>query len=292
MKPLFYGIKYIIGHQILKQDTPLICGIVLHNKCNLQCRHCRVTSRDTEAISFEEAASVIDSFYEEGGRTLYLEGGEPFLWKDNNYTIEDIIQYSHNKGFHSSIIYTNGTLALKTSADTVFISVDGLQKKNDLLRGKSFDRIMKNIRESDHPSLYINYTINHQNKGDIQKFCEYIKGIKQIRGVFFYFHTPYYGYDDLYIGPGERNKILQELLQYIRRYKILNSRAGLRSALKNNWKRPLDICRVYEDGNIYKCCRYNEDPELCQECGYMSYAEINQTLRLRPSAIYNALKYF
>ena len=292
MKPLIYGIKYIIGHQILKQDTPLICGIVLHNKCNLQCRHCRVTSRDTEAISFEEAASVIDSFYEEGGRTLYLEGGEPFLWKDNNYTIEDIIQYARNRGFHSSIIYTNGTLALKTSADTVFISVDGLQEKNDLLRGKSFDRIMKNIQESDHPSLYINYTINHQNKGDIREFCEYINEIKQIKGVFFYFHTPYYGYDDLYIGMGERNKILQELLKYIRRYKILNSRAGLRSALKNNWKRPLGICRVYEDGNIYKCCRYNDDPELCQECGYLSYAEINQTLRLRPSAINNALKYF
>jgi MoaA/NifB/PqqE/SkfB family radical SAM enzyme len=292
MKPLIYGIKYIIGHQILKQDTPLICGIVLHNKCNLQCRHCRITSRDTKAIRFEEAASVIDSFYKEGGRTLYLEGGEPFLWKDKNYTIEDIIQYSHNKGFHSNIIYTNGTLALKTSADTVFISVDGLQEKNDLLRGKSFDRIMKNIQESDHPSLYINYTINHQNKRDIREFCEYINEIKQIRGVFFYFHTPYYGYDDLYIGPGERNKILQELLKYIRRYKILNSRAGLRSALKNNWKRPLDICRVYENGNTYECCRYNEDPELCQECGYLSYAEINQTLRLRPSAINNALKYF
>jgi hypothetical protein len=91
---------------------------------------------------------------------------------------------------------------------------------------------------------------------------------------------------------GERNKILQELLKYIRSYKILNSRAGLRSALKNNWKRPLDICRVYEDGNIYKCCRYNQDSELCQECGYLSYAEIYQTLRLRPSAINNALKYF
>jgi hypothetical protein len=72
----------------------------------------------------------------------------------------------------------------------------------------------------------------------------------------------------------------------------LNSRAGLNSALRNQWKRPLDICSVYEQGAIYECCRYPDDPELCQQCGYLSYAEIDQTLKLKPSAIYNALKYF
>lgn len=292
MKPYLYGIKYIINRRIFKQDTPLICGLVLTNKCNLQCSHCRVTSRVTEAMRFEEAKTVIDSFYQEGGRTLYLEGGEPFLWKDKNYNIEDIIRYSHNRGYFSIVIYTNGTFPLKTSADTVFISVDGLQEKNDFLRGKSFNRIMENIRKSDHPSLYFNYTINNHNKDEVREFCEYVNDINKIRGVFFYFHTPYYGYDELYIDPGERNKIIKQLLSYTRKYKILNSRAGLRSAMKNNWERPLDICRVYEEGNVYNCCRYNKDPELCQQCGYLSYAEIYQTMRLRPSAINSAMKYF
>jgi sulfatase maturation enzyme AslB (radical SAM superfamily) len=170
--------------------------------------------------------------------------------------------------------------------------VDGLRETNDFLRGRSFNRIMKNIQDSDHPSLYINFTINQHNKEDIQPFCKYIQGIKQIRGVFFYFHTPYYGYDELYIDRDEKNKIIQELLGHTRKYKILNSKAGLRSAMKNNWSRPLDICRVYEAGKIYRCCRYNDDPELCLNCGYLSYAEIYQTLRLKPSAVQNALKYF
>jgi MoaA/NifB/PqqE/SkfB family radical SAM enzyme len=292
MKPFLFGIKYIINRQIFKKDTPLICGLVLHNKCNLKCRHCNLHMRDTAAMSYEETTGVIDSFYEEGGRTLYLEGGEPFLWKDNNHNIEDVINYSHKKGYHTVVVYTNGTFPLKTSANMVFISVDGLQEKNDFLRGRSFARIMQNIRESNHPSLYINYTINQYNKGDIREFCQYINEINQIKGIFFYCHTPYYGYDDLYIDPEERNKIIQELLSYTGKYKILNSRAGLRSVLKNDWERPLDICRVYEDGKIYKCCRYNEDPELCQQCGYLSYAEIYQTLKLRPSAILNAMKYF
>jgi len=243
-------------------------------------------------LSFEEAITVLNSFYEEGGRTLYLEGGEPFIWHDRQYHLEDIVEYSHKLGFFTVIIYTNGTIPIKTSANTVFISVDGLQKTHDFLRGKTFNRIMKNIQESQHPSLYINYTINSYNKNEIKEFCEYINKINQIRGVCFYFHTPYYGYDDLYIEPNERNEILLKLLNYKKKYKILNSRTGIKSVLNNDWKRPLDICYVYEKGEMYKCCRYPGDSELCQNCGYLNYAEIGQTLKLKPSAILNALKYF
>jgi hypothetical protein len=110
--------------------------------------------------------------------------------------------------------------------------------------------------------------------------------------VFFYFHTPYYGRDDLYIEEKERQEILLRLLKYKKRYKILNSRAGLVSAMKNDWRRPLDICRIYENGAVYECCRYPGDAELCRNCGYLSYAEIDQTLKLKPSAVANALRYF
>jgi MoaA/NifB/PqqE/SkfB family radical SAM enzyme len=292
MKHIIYGITYVINHQIFKKNTPLICGIVMHNKCNLQCRHCRITSRETKAISFEETVTVINSFYKEGGRAIYIEGGEPFIWHDRQYNLEDIVEYSHRTGFFTVVIYTNGTIPIKTSADTVFISVDGLQETHDFLRGKTFDKIMKNIHESKHPSLYVNYTVNNYNKDEIQEFCEYINEINQIQGIFFYFHTPYYGYDDLYIDPIERKEILLKLLNYKKKYEILNSRAGIKSALRNDWKRPLDICRVYEKGNMYKCCRFPGDSQLCKNCGYLSYAEIDQTLKLKPSAILNALKYF
>lgn len=292
MKPIIYGFNYIINHQIFKRNTPLICGLVVTNKCNLRCRHCRVVKRKSDVLSFEEITTVINSFYKQGGRSLYLEGGEPFIWRDGQYTLEDIVEYSHRIGFFTSIIYTNGTFPLKTSADTVFISIDGLQKTYDFLRGETFNRIMKNIHESQHPSLYINYTINNYNKDEIQEFCEYINKENQIQGIFFYFHTPYYGFDDLYLDRNKRDEILYQLLGYKKKYKILNSQAGLKSAIRNDWKRPLDICHIYENGKIYKCCRFPGNPELCQNCGYLSYAEINQTLKLKPSAILNALKYY
>jgi MoaA/NifB/PqqE/SkfB family radical SAM enzyme len=243
-------------------------------------------------LSFEEAKTAIHSFYEEGGRTLYIEGGEPFIWRDRQHRLENIVEYSRKMGYLTVIIYTNGTIPINTSADMVFISIDGLKKTHDFLRGDTFDKIMKNIRESNHPSLYINYTINSYNRDEIEDFCEFIDGMNQIRGISLFFHTPYYGHDELYIQPDERKEILLELLSYKKKYKILNSRAGLKSALRNDWQRPLGICRVYENGKMYPCCRFPDDPELCRDCGYLSYAEINQTLKLKPSAIMNALKYF
>jgi MoaA/NifB/PqqE/SkfB family radical SAM enzyme len=170
--------------------------------------------------------------------------------------------------------------------------LDGLKKTNDFLRGESFERVMCNIIESDHSSLYINFTINNYNQAEIEDFCQHVAAIGEIHGIFFYFHTPYYGYDELYIEPGKRKEILQRLLALRRKYRILNSGAGLKSALRNDWGRPLDICRIYENEAVYECCRYPGNHELCRNCGYLSYAEVDQALKLKPSALLSALKYF
>jgi len=292
MKHLLFGIKYITTYWFSKVKKPLICGLVMHNRCNLNCKHCRIIDRPAESLNFEECKQLIDNYYEQGGRTIYFEGGEPFLWHDRDYKLDNVVKYARDKGFLATIIYTNGTYPIDTSADTVFISVDGLQKNNDYLRGKSFERIMQNIKQSKHPSMYINFTINNYNKDELFEFCEYINGVHQIKGIFFYFHTPYYGQDELYINEAEKKEILQQLIKNKNKYKILNSKAGLRSALRNDWKRPLNICQVYESGKIYTCCRASGDPELCKKCGYLSYAEIDQTLKLKPSAMLNAIKYF
>jgi MoaA/NifB/PqqE/SkfB family radical SAM enzyme len=292
MKPFLYGLRYVLDYRLMGRTRPLIRGLVLTNRCNLRCRHCTITSRGPMDLSYAQVTAAIDAFYEQGGRCLYLEGGEPFLWHDGRYGLDDIVDYAHGLGYLTVVIYTNGTLPLDTSADTVFVSVDGLQETHDALRGKSFDRIMENIRGSTHPSLYINYTINVENKDQIEAFCEQIDRLDRIRATFFYFHTPYYGYDELYIEPGERRRIVTALLELGKRYRILNSPAGLRSALRDDWKRPLGVCSVYEDGVVYPCCRHSGDPDLCQQCGYLSYAEIDQTLKLKPTAILNALKYF
>jgi MoaA/NifB/PqqE/SkfB family radical SAM enzyme len=287
-----YGLKYLAGHHLLRKDTALIRGLVLTNRCNLSCQHCDVATSGPKDMDLAEATAAVDGFYREGGRCLYLEGGEPFLWRDGPHRLEDVVSYAHGCGYLTVVVYTNGTFPLRTSADTVFVSVDGLRATHDALRGKSFDRIMDNIHDSPHPSLFVNFTINSRNKDELHAFCEHADGIANLRGVFFYLHTPYYGRDALELAPGERQRVLNELLSLRRDHRILNSRAGLESALRDDWARPLAACSVYEAGMVHECCRYAGDPELCRHCGYLSYAEIDQVLKLKPSAIRNALKYF
>ncbi len=292
MKHILFGIKYLFNYWIYGENKPLICGLVLHNKCNLRCRHCTVVNRPEDTMSYREAIEVMDAFYAEGGRCLYLEGGEPFIWKDEAHTMEDIVSYAHQKGFLTVVVYTNGLQAINSEADTIFVSLDGLKETHDSLRGKSFDRIMGNIEKSIHPSIYINYTINSVNHSGIDDFCGFVDKISQIKGTFFYFHTPYYGIDELYLDRNRRTEILYHLLALKKKYKILNSAAGLRSAIRDDWKKKLGICKVYEGGKYYLCCRENMDGEVCNHCGYLSYAEIEQTLKLNPGAVLNALKYF
>ncbi len=292
MRTMLFGATYIIGRRLFDKRTPLIAGLTLTNKCNLRCRQCKIPYRKAEDLSFAETTSILESFYKEGGRSIYLQGGEPLLWQDKKYNFEDVVKYAHRRGFLATVIYTNGTLPIDTSADTVFVSLDGLQKTHDYLRGETFDTIVKNINSSKHPSLFVNFTINTYNQAEIESFCEYIGGIKKVRGIFFYFHTPYYGYDDLYIGLSGREAILVRLLELKRKHRILNSQSGLKSALKNDWQRPLDVCRIYEKNRIFECCRYPGNPALCKNCGYLSYAEIDQAFKMKPSAILNALKYF
>ncbi len=292
MNASLYGLKFVLGHYLLGKTPPLIRGLVLTNRCNLHCAHCRLEERGAQDLDFAEVTAAIDAYYQEGGRCLYLEGGEPFLWRDGQHTMGDIVEYARRAGFLTVVVYTNGTFPIRTSANTVFVSVDGLRETHDALRGVSFDRIMQNIQASPHPSLFINYTINRRNRDKVGAFCAHVQTIPKIRGVFFYFHTPYYGYDDLYLEPDERRVMLAELLRLRKRHKILNSRAGLLSAMRNDWKRPMDACSVYEKGTVHSCCRFSHDPGLCRQCGYLSYAEIDQTLKLKPSAILNAWKYF
>jgi MoaA/NifB/PqqE/SkfB family radical SAM enzyme len=292
MTAWLYGLKFLASLHLLGRTPPLIRGLVLTNRCNLRCAHCRVSERGTQDLDFAEARAAIDAFGREGGRCLYLEGGEPFLWRDGPRTLEDVVVHARGAGFLTVVVYTNGTCPIRTTANTVFVSVDGLRVTHDALRGRSFDRIMDNIRRSNHPSLYVNFTINRRNRDELEAFCRHADAIPGIRGVFFYFHTPYYGYDDLYLSSDERRVVLEQLLRLRRRHRILNSRAGLRSGMRNDWKRPLDACSVYEKGRVYRCCRFSGDPRLCRDCGYLSYAEIDQTLKMKPSAIRSAWRYF
>ena len=292
IKYLIYGIGYLIRTKIFRREIPVIGGLVINEKCNLKCKHCKVSNREIPDLSYKNIERGLRIFYKKGIRSVFIEGGEPFLWKEDNRNLDDVIKLARDIGFKVVSIYTNGTFPIRTSADTIFVSLDGLKETNDKLRGKIYDKVMNNIKTSNHPSIMINYTINQENHRDIEEFCEEIKRISKIKGVFFYFHTPYYGKDKLFLNLKEKRKIIKRILNLKKKkHKILNSEACLKAVYKDNWKRPSKLCYVYADNKLYQCCRAIGNDDVCKNCGYLGYPEIIHILKLRPSAIYSALNY-
>jgi MoaA/NifB/PqqE/SkfB family radical SAM enzyme len=292
IKYLSYGAKFVIDKRILKKDRAFIAGLVLGESCNLNCEHCNVCHESQENdLSFKMVEKGLNELYKEGIKLLAITGGEPFYWQDQDKNLEDVIALARKIGFLIISVYTNGTFQLNCSADDLFVSIDGLKENSHKLRGPVHDQVISNIKTSNHKNIMINFTINTENKNEIEDFCEYIATIKNIKGIFFYFHTPYYGKDGLFIPFEARQKIILKLLKLKNRYKILNSKATLLDVYYNRWERPSSICKVYSKDKIFTCCRSVENKDACEDCGYLGYPEVINITKLKPSALLTALNY-
>jgi MoaA/NifB/PqqE/SkfB family radical SAM enzyme len=283
--------RYILERALHINRRPFIGGLVVNDRCNLNCQQCKVGRKDGHDASADQLFDAMRQFRQLAIRSIFFVGGEPTIWKDGGLRLEDLIVRSKQMGFLVTTVYTNGTTPVNTSADTVFVSLDGLRDSNSRLRGGTFDRILDNITSSRHSNIMINTTINRQNKDELEALVEFVDTLPNIRGQYFYFHTPYYGFDDLYLSLDEKRPIIKRLLALKSKgYRILNSTACLETVYRDDWKRPSDLCCVWHQGKLVPCCRAKGNDELCKHCGYMGYPELQMILSLHPSALKEALR--
>lgn len=141
-----------------KDSSPSVLVWNVTPKCNLKCLHCYSASSDVIAsttkqsdlpaasatqaggeLTREQALEALEGFKEAGIKTILFSGGEPLLRKD----ILELGEVASSLGI-SPALSTNGTLITKefareikaSSFSYVGISLDGLEKTNDLVRGK------------------------------------------------------------------------------------------------------------------------------------------------------------
>jgi MoaA/NifB/PqqE/SkfB family radical SAM enzyme len=234
-----YAANYLVKTKIFRREIPFIGGLVINEKCNLSCKQCDVSNRNLPDLTYEDIKRGLQVLYDRGIRSVFIEGGEPFLWRDVGYRLEDVVKLARKIGFQLVSVYTNGTFPINVSTNSIFVSLDGLKETNNKLRGNVFDKVIQNIKESKHPNIIINFTINSVNQSEIERFCEEMGKIKQVRGIFFYFHTPYYGFDELFVNLYEKRNIIKRIIALKRKgYKIFNSLACLKGVYNDNWPRP------------------------------------------------------
>jgi MoaA/NifB/PqqE/SkfB family radical SAM enzyme len=276
---------------VLRRPEKLIYGLALTDRCNLACRGCEVANTGRPDMSWQSVLHTLENAWSRGFRDLYFSGGEPTLWRDGDRTLEDCIQEARRIGFFHIHLYTNGLRGLDSGADLIWVSMDGLPDVFRTRRGDHFHQVEDAIRRSTHPKIAVIYTIDRFTAPGVEPFLDWVRDSRlPVLGVMFYFHTPYYGFDSLYLSAEERAPVIDRLLECIRSgLPVLNSRAGLRALRSGDWPRRLPVAFVADVDGEYVCCRAPD--ETCADCGYAACTEITETQRLRPSALLKMASY-
>jgi MoaA/NifB/PqqE/SkfB family radical SAM enzyme len=287
----FY-VTYVWRFLVLQRPEPLIYGIALTDRCNLNCRGCHVSNTGRRDMTWKEVVTAMQDAWARGFRELYFSGGEPMLWHDKDHTLADAIREAKQIGFFHVHVYTNGLLGIETTADLVWVSMDGLPGVFDRRRGNHFQQVETIVRTASFPKVAVIYVIDRNTEEGIEPFLHWVQEKKfPVIGVMFYFHTPYYGKDALYLTAEERAPIIDRLLGCIRAgLPVINSRAGLLALKSGSWPRRFPVASVIDVDGESVCCRASD--EVCPDCGYAACTELTEFQRLRPSALLGMLRYW
>ena len=289
---LCFYVPYAWRFLVLRHPEPLIYGVALTDRCNLACKGCRVSNTGRPDMTWARLLDSLKSAWDRGFRELYFSGGEPMLWRDGGRELEDAIAAAKRMGFFHVHLYTNGTLGLDTSADLVWVSMDGLPGTFEKRRGGTFAQVEAAVRQREDPKVAVIYTIDRNTADGIEPFLRWVRATAfPVLGVMFYFHTPYYGRDELFLNSEERAPIIDRLLACIKAgLPVMNSRAGLLALKSGNWPRRFAVASVADIDGEHVCCRASDD--VCPDCGYAACTELTEFQRLRPSALLGMLRYW
>jgi radical SAM protein with 4Fe4S-binding SPASM domain len=130
--------------------TPKWVGVEITNRCNLYCKHCFNRSGEgaVQELALADLLSLFDQVLEMGVTTIRISGGEPTLHPD----FATIVAKAHQLGLRVSI-NSHGVYPASIReqiaglpVDLFIVSLDGLQKANDSIRGKGvFDRAVDTV---------------------------------------------------------------------------------------------------------------------------------------------------
>ena len=284
------------------RKAPLQSVIFILDRCNLRCKHCSVYELTNPRIqTFEQIRGELEYCYSAGSRFVDFEGGELYLWKDGDKTIDDVIDLAHESGFWSATITTNAQLPFNGShADQVWVSMDGIGTFHDEIRGKgAFERLEKNIAAFKRnapegrvlPPVCVNMVINNLNESNVEEALDYVKDNPYIDNISLNFHTPFKETEGLFLDPERRNEIIDTLISRKRKgYPIMNTVPGLKAM---RMKDGLTVCTdkwcwvtnfIFSDGSRSpKCMGFTHG--VCDRCGFSMGGEMYSLFHFSPATI-------
>ena len=171
-----YRVARNILYHKLNKSYPIIVALLANYRCNEKCIFCGHPSRAyMGGLPTEEIFELIDQIDELKIPFCSVSGGEPLLRSD----IVEIGDYLLEKNIKNSL-NTNGTLITKDLArqlsgsyESIVVSLDGLKKTHEQLRGvkNCFESTMRGIEylhsAKDTNLVGINFVLNKYNYNDL-----------------------------------------------------------------------------------------------------------------------------
>ena len=290
--------KFYLQRKIARRPIPLLASFKVTYRCNLACRACpfhRRPDAQRPSMSWTAALKAMDHLARLGTRIVVFEGGEPLLWRDGPRGLNDLVLEARQR-FLRVAVTTNGTLPLELDAHVIWVSLDGLKERQDDLRSGSFDRVLANLKMTDHPRVLIHCTLNRFNRRELEPLAELVRDLPTLGGMTVQFFYPYnQGEEDLALSPDERREAVKVLLDLKRRgFPVLNSANRLRAMVSNGWRCHDDILiNVDPDGSVTRGCYVKSRGVIdCRACGFTPVAEASGALDMVPGSIYAGWRLF
>lgn len=285
MGHLLYLGSWFFKAKFLGRKKPLQTVLFISEKCNLRCRHCNIYREENPKIkTYEQIREELEYSYGLGSRFIDFEGGEPMLWRDGEKNINDLIRLAKKIGFFSTTVTTNAQLPFQgCEADSIWVSMDGLGKYHDEIRGKgTFDRLLKNIAECGHPAVSVNMVVNRLNHPSVVETVEFVKDSPHIKSISFNFHTPFPGTEGLFINWGVRSEVVNELVRMKKAgFPIMNSVSGLRLMAHNRFRKQCWVTNfILTDGTRLPECT-GKTAGVCDRCGFCMAGEMRSVFDLK-----------
>lgn len=294
---LAYYAGWIVRCKFGGARIPLTSTLILTDHCNLHCRHCTVAHLGYQKRLIADVFRDVEQLYDAGARMLVVTGGEPFVWRDGDYGLEDVVDFAREKGFFRTVICTNGSFPLDSSADYLWVSLDGMPKEHGAVRGEGvFELVVDNIEASSHPRIFVNLVVSQVNQAELEVATDSILALNNVNAILYHVFTPYLGSDpSLLLNEQQRRDVVDRLARIKRRhpFRVSNTFAGLRELRRNKWPRPIWSSMVVNQGDLSPCCCRHGiyDENVCRQCGCTPAIETYVLERLRPIAILENLRH-
>lgn len=286
---LSYLAWWFVRARFFGRKAPLQSVVFISDRCNLSCRHCSVYNHANPiSKSYEQIKEELAYCLSIGSRAVDFEGGEPFLWRDGDKTVNDLCVLAREMGFFSCTITTNAQMPFAGSkADSIWVSMDGLGASHDAVRGEgTFARLEKNIAGCGHKALSVSMSVNNLNAQSVPEVLEYVKASPYIKSISFNFHTPFEGTEALTLPQDVRESVIDTIIAYKKKgYPIMNTKAGLRRMKKLDFRKRCWISNyVLTDGTRLPQCP-GSIAGACDQCGFAMAGEMDAVFNFCPETI-------